>query len=131
MPSLTLPSVPRSVSRAVDAVEAAVVECGLSDEVLGRASLAVGEAVANAIEHGNRGEAHRRFGISISRRVGALDVTVCDDGEGVAAQQIAVAKLPDDPLQTDGRGLYMIRLLSDETEVRGSCLRLTFRERTT
>ena len=127
---LTLPSVPRSVSRAVEAVEQAVVRCGLSDEVVGRASLAVGEAVANAIEHGNEGEAHRRFGLAISPRENALDVTVCDGGDGVEARDLAVAQLPDDPLQTDGRGLYMIRMLSDETEVDGSCLRLTFRERT-
>lgn len=129
MLSLTLPSVPDSISRAAEAVEVAVSTCGLSAEVVGRASLAVAEAVANAIEHGNRQLAYRHVELAITSLDEAVEVTICDGGEGVVARHLATASLPTDPMATDGRGLYLIRVLSDDILVRDSCLRLTFRER--
>lgn len=126
---LRLPSVPESVSAAVDAAEAAVRELGLSSEVLGRVSLAVAEAVANAIEHGNGGEAHREVEVELQPGVGSLSVRVCDGGAGIETSDLETAQLPDDPLQTHGRGLFLIRVLTDGCEIEDGCVRLRFEER--
>lgn len=126
---LSLPSVPESVSTAVDAAEAAVRNAGMSDEVLGRVSLAVAEAVANAIEHGNAGVASREVLLEIEAHSGRLSVRVCDGGEGVEGKRLGSAQLPDDPLLTHGRGLYLIRVLTDACDVVDGCVHLRFHER--
>ena len=129
MPSLALPSVPASVSLALDAAESAARGAGLSEEVQARVGLAVAEAVANAIEHGNEGVASRRVHVAVTPEARVLLVEVSDEGDGVRASHIEDAELPLDPLQTGGRGLYLIRELADGVEVDGASIRLRFTER--
>ena len=114
---------------AVDAAEAAVADAGLSDEVLGRVSLAVAEAVANAIEHGNDGEVSKRVRIDLLPAPERLDVTICDEGSGVEVDRVESAELPEDLLQTHGRGLFLIRVLTDECRAEAGCFHLGFVER--
>lgn len=129
--TLSLPSTPESVSRAVEAAEAGARVAGLSGEVIGRVGLAVAEAVANAIEHGNAGDTRARVWIDLHALPGHMRIRVGDQGEGVAPTSLETAALPVDPLQTHGRGLYLIRVLADRCEVTDGVLILTFEERTT
>ena len=126
MTPLSLPSVPDSVSRAVELAEAAARRAGLPDAAVIRVGLATGEAVANAVEHGNAGVADQDVLVSLKASSGRLDVDVEDHGGGVAPEALTDAALPVDPLRTDGRGLFLIRELTDEASVNGSLVRLTF-----
>ncbi len=127
---LVLPSTLESVSLAVDAAEVAGTECGLSSETVSRISLAVAEAVANAIEHGNQGIASREVTVSFSPEAESLCIRVADSGHGIEASQLERASLPSNPLDVGGRGLYLIRELSDHVEASGASLYLCFSDRT-
>ncbi|MEM1056722.1 MAG: ATP-binding protein [Bacteroidota bacterium] len=129
MPSLALPRRLESVSSAVEATEVAARRAGLSHTVQVRVSLAVAEAVSNAVEHGSSGDDSGNVHVAIEVERGQLIVEVCDEGSGVDAQAMEMAALPEDPFQTHGRGLYLIRVLTDQWHVDGSCLRMAFRER--
>lgn len=122
------PSTPEAVAEAVRAVEATARASGLPDEVLDRVALATGEAVANAVEHGNAADAARSF--TVSWDADAADgywLRVEDEGEGLEAGRIEEAELPEDPLSTSGRGLFLIRTLSDEVRLEAGGRRIAMR----
>ncbi|MEM6326897.1 MAG: ATP-binding protein [Bacteroidota bacterium] len=128
---LSLPSIPESVSVAVDAAEAIVRDGGVSEDVISRVTLAVAEAIANAIEHGSDATGTGEVLLDVQADSDAVRVRVRDGGEGVSASRLQSASLPEDLLQTHGRGLYLIRVLSDEVDVTDGWLHLVFSERST
>ncbi|HLT48164.1 MAG TPA: ATP-binding protein, partial [Rubricoccaceae bacterium] len=52
-----------------------------------------------------------------------------DEGPGLDPDRLRDATLPDDPTQTNGRGLYLMRTLADGIEVEGARLGLWFAPR--
>jgi anti-sigma regulatory factor (Ser/Thr protein kinase) len=100
-------------------------EEGWSPPDVTRLALAVSEAVANAVEHGPGGAIRFRVG-SIA---GGIRVVVQDDGPGPAPQDLADASLPTDDLSEGGRGLYILRVVSDEVRVDAEGVHLLLRPR--
>ncbi|NUS91851.1 MAG: ATP-binding protein [Nocardia sp.] len=86
-----------------------LTQCPLDEYQAYDVLLAVGEACANAIEHGHRGDGGT-VRLAFARDVAALRVTVADHGRW---------KSPDPgPDQVRGRGMAIIRALIPEVEVR-------------
>lgn len=117
MTALTLPSVHESVSAAVLAAEGAARAAGVGEETLMRISLAVSEAVANAIEHGNEAVPTRAVQVRIEADADRVRIEVEDEGIGMDGRALESAALPEDPLDVGGRGLYLIRELADAATV--------------
>lgn len=127
--SLRLSSKPASAARAVHFAEAVAREVGLPEEAADRLVLAMGEAITNAIQHGNRRDPRRTVEVRWAGDDGGVWLYVEDEGEGLDPSRLRHAALPTDPLQTSGRGLFLIRMLADRVEVEGACLRLWFTPR--
>jgi serine/threonine-protein kinase RsbW len=123
---LQLPSEPASAARAVHFAEAAARESGLPGPTVDRVVLAMGEAITNAIRHGNALDPNRR--VAVSWRGGGAGgwLHVEDEGTGLDEARLRNATLPTDPMQPNGRGLFLMRTLADEVAVEGSCLKLRF-----
>lgn len=126
---LLLPSVPESVADAFHFLEGVVHDTALPPALGDRLLLAASEAVANAIEHGNGTEPARRVRLAWTPLADGGTLEVEDEGPGLARERILGAELPEDPYRTGGRGLFLIRELTDAFEVEGPCLRLQFRLR--
>lgn len=128
---LVLPSTPKAVPEAVRFAEAAASEAAFADEVTDRMSLAVGEAVANAVEHGNGGDVNRIVKLEwlTEGRGGWLSVE--DEGPGLTLDHLQNATLPENALQAGGRGLFIIKELTDgvRLEAEGRRLMLWFAPR--
>jgi anti-sigma regulatory factor (Ser/Thr protein kinase) len=69
----------------------------------------LGELLANTVEHAP-GPVH----VSLDCTGDAPAVFVSDNGRGFTLR----AKLPDDPLQENGRGLYLVSMLAKHLRVR-------------
>lgn len=80
--------------------------------------LAVGEAAANCYRHGRRpdggGEVRVRCVVDDASAV----VTVADNGPGF--DLAATDQLPRDPFASGGRGLFLMRALSDQVDIQSS-----------
>ncbi|MGY1811003.1 SpoIIE family protein phosphatase [Blastococcus sp. SYSU D00669] len=104
-----LPADPARLARVRRAVQAWAGEAGLSEDTTEDLQLALGEAVANAVEHAYRdavpGECAYRVAWAPG---GAVDVRVRDFGTW--------RPVPDDP-GFRGRGLLLIRRLADDVVV--------------
>jgi serine/threonine-protein kinase RsbW len=121
------PAVPGSVADAVHAVEGAMRSAGLSDEVIDRVTLVAGEAAGNAVEHGCEWDPGRSFEVTWEEADDGYWLRVEDDGIGLSASHIDQAALPEDPLSTSGRGLFLIRELSDEVRLEADGRRIAMR----
>jgi len=91
---------------------------GLDDESLHWVSVAVRESVINAIKHGNSCDARKRVYVEFT----ALDeqpragIAVCvrDEGCGFDPSQLADPLAPENLLNTNGRGIFLMRSFMDE-----------------
>lgn len=97
---------------------------GLSDEIKEALLLVVGEAVANAAGHGN--ELDPTKSVVVECAIGGGNVRLCvqDEGPGIPRDRLEQARLPDDPFDTSGRGLYIMKALADRTWLEASGRRL-------
>lgn len=120
-------AVPESVADAVHAVEGAMRRAGLSEDLMDRVTLVVGEAAGNAVEHGCEWDRLRSFEVSWEEDGDGYWLRVEDDGIGLTPSHIEQASLPVDPLSTSGRGLFLIRELADEVRLEADGRRIAMR----
>ncbi len=115
-----LPSEPGTEQEAIERVAGVVAPLGLPASRLERLKTAVGEAVMNAIEHGNQGIPASRVAVRVQRSGGRLAVQVTDQGLG---RELLRTDAPDLEAKLDGRqtprgwGLFLIEKMVDETRV--------------
>jgi anti-sigma regulatory factor (Ser/Thr protein kinase) len=119
----TLPSAPGTERRAVEQVAAAVQDLALPAARLERLMTAAGEAVANAIEHGNQNRAELPVGLTVLVSATALCVRVTDQGGG---RPIPTPVVPDLEAKLAGEqtprgwGLSLIKNLVDDARDRST-----------
>lgn len=111
--SKTFPSTPDATVDASAFVLEVAQEFGVTEDIQESLLIVTGEAVANAAEHGNALDAERPVMVDCLRRDGELHLYVEDGGSGVPADRLQRAALPEDPLETSGRGLYIMKSLAD------------------
>lgn len=77
------------------------------------------EALANAIEHGNRYEENR---LVFMRAYGApgwgVSIVIRDEGEGFSPEKVPDPRDPEHLLREHGRGLFLMHQLMDRVEFR-------------
>ena len=77
--------------------------------------IAVREALANAVIHGNREDPHKHIYVTCRCQMdGEVSITVRDEGDGFDGPAIPDPTHPQRRLLTNGRGIYLMRALMDE-----------------
>ena len=87
---------------------------GVSDEVEHWIGMAVREAVANAIKHGNKLDPAKKVYVSLEEDGDRLTIVVGDEGEGFELEKVADPRAPENTLKTSGRGIFYIRSFMDD-----------------
>lgn len=115
--SFTVPSVDGNERIAIDRVMESLVNVELDARNAERLKTAVGEAVMNAIEHGNAGDEDTFVAIEVESNAASLVVRVTDDGSGLVTgappEPDLEAKLAGDQTSR-GWGLFLIEKMVDE-----------------
>lgn len=97
---------------------------GLPESIREALLLVVGEAVANAAGHGNKLDPEKNVVVECSKGGGEVRLSVEDEGAGVPVDRLDNAELPDDPFDTSGRGLFIMKSLADRVWLEASGRRL-------
>jgi len=98
-------------------------QMGFSDEKLADLTLAVSEAVTNAIEHGNRLRQEVHVGIIFCLEENRLVVRVIDQGEKTEPPEVRYCGITEETIEQGelrGLGLYLIHQLVDHAEFSSS-----------
>ncbi len=93
-----------------DTLEALGVEEGERHRI----DLAVREAVANAVKHGNAQDPDKKVHVDFGVEGGTVVIRVRDEGAGFDPQAVADPLDESQKLSPDGRGLLYMRRLMDE-----------------
>ena len=87
----------------------------MEEEVTYWVGMALREALANAVKHGNKLNPDKRVFVHMVVDPGAeLRIQVDDEGEGFDPGAVADPTAPDNLLRASGRGIYYMRQFMDE-----------------
>ncbi len=76
--------------------------------------VALREALANAIKHGNRQDPGKRVYLSLGGGARTLEIVVGDEGEGFEPSAVADPLAPENQMKTSGRGIFYMKTFMDE-----------------
>lgn len=116
-----------SVETAVCRTMAALHAEGCGEAQCAAIELALREALANAMLHGNGGDPHKNVELDcVGHPDGSVTLVVRDQGAGFKLEDIRDPTHPDNIYLAGGRGIYLIRHFMDDVEFRrnGSEIRM-------
>jgi len=111
---LTVGSRFENVDLVQAAIDQAIAERGADEDARHWVGLAVREAVANAIKHGNRQNPAKRVEVAVRIVDGFVDIRVEDEGEGFDPDKVRDPLAPENLFKSNGRGIFYMRRFMDE-----------------
>jgi serine/threonine-protein kinase RsbW len=87
---------------------------GLDEDAQHWVDIAVREAVANAIKHGNAQDPGKQVEIDLAIEEGVLVIRVEDQGEGFDPGEVHDPLAPENLLRPNGRGIFYMKSFMDE-----------------
>jgi len=113
---LDLPSRIESVEAAAKAAEKFAETNGFGEEVRFAVDMAVREAVANAVKHGNKLDETKRVEITFENSDEGFEIIVRDFGRGFTVEEVPDPTNPENLMKGDGRGILFMRSFMDAVE---------------
>jgi serine/threonine-protein kinase RsbW len=112
-----------SISSKIEAIDEAVQkatdfasEAGFADDALFGIDMAVREALANAVKHGNKLDERKKVEITLTDAADALEISIRDYGEGFDVREVPDPTNPENLLKASGRGILFMHNFVDKVE---------------
>lgn len=113
---LNIKSKKSELNRVEEFLRDIFIEYNIPSDKFNKVYLCVTEAVLNAIEHGNKNNCDKTVSIGVHCLIKKLDVTVEDEGEGFDFELVDDPTKKENIMKESGRGIHIIRCLSDKIE---------------
>lgn len=128
---LILSSNPQNVAKVEPFIESLVSKYQVQPEVYGNILITLTEAVTNAIVHGNGSDETKKVEVKTKKQHTSLTFLVSDEGSGFDYGNLPDPTAPENILEIGGRGVFLMRQLSDQVSFRnnGSTVELCFKLR--
>ena len=110
----SLPSEVAAISPFVDRLMRLIRKCGCADEAESDVEIALREALANAIIHGNHENPGKHVHVRCRCEPREISIAVKDEGRGFDVDTIADPTAPENQGSIHGRGIYLMKALMDE-----------------
>jgi serine/threonine-protein kinase RsbW len=107
-----------SVNKAEEMADKAASQAGFDEDVRGGISMAVREAMINAVMHGNGYSPDKRVKLSFEQSAGNLVITIKDEGAGMNPEDVADPLAPENLMKQSGRGIFLMRAFMDDVKFR-------------
>lgn len=99
----------------VDAVtEACLRFAGFDETLTEHMTLAIREAAANAIKHGNRQDPDKIAQVTFEIDSETVTIEIRDQGKGFEVEEVPDPLAPENILKGAGRGIFLMRQLMDD-----------------
>ncbi|HTO86103.1 MAG TPA: ATP-binding protein [Thermoanaerobaculia bacterium] len=110
-----------SLSSRFENIEMAQHLCGkllegreVSEETKHWILMALREALANAIKHGNEQDLDKRVHVEMRVDQNTLEVRIRDEGSGFDPERVSDPLAPENRLKTSGRGIFYMKTFMDD-----------------
>ncbi|MDX1383284.1 MAG: ATP-binding protein [Thermoanaerobaculia bacterium] len=97
-------------------LEESLVKADCDEDTRYWVGIAVREAVANAIKHGNRQDPDKRVEVTLAIVQNELEIRVVDEGEGFDPEAVPDPLAEENLLKPDGRGIFYMGKFMDGVE---------------
>lgn len=91
-------------------------EVGFNESSSDDLSIVITELFNNAIHHGNKNDSNKSVNISYMIKTDHLVISVQDEGNGFMPDKIKNPLDPENLLAESGRGIYLVKMLMDDTQ---------------
>src|SRR6266403_635536 len=116
----SLPSKVADISPFVEQLMRLILKFRSADGTESDIEMALYEALANAVTHGNGENSHKRVYVGCRCYMnGEVSITVRDEGRGFHSNAVPDPTLLENLLFTHGRGIYLMKTLMDEVSFEG------------
>ena len=116
--SYTMESTLESVNKAEEMAEQNAAQAGFDEDARGGISMAVREAMINAVMHGNGYSPQKRVNLSFEQTGNDLVIKIADEGKGLNPEGIPDPLAPENLMKQSGRGIFLIRAFMDDVQFR-------------
>jgi anti-sigma regulatory factor (Ser/Thr protein kinase) len=110
----SLPSEVTAISPFVDRLMLLLRKCGCVPEGVSDVEVALREALANAIIHGNHEDRRKHVHVTSRCEPDEVSITVKDEGKGFDINNVPNPTAPENIGSAHGRGIHMMKSLMDE-----------------
>ncbi|MCK5148559.1 ATP-binding protein [bacterium] len=112
--SMTIPSRIEELTHIEELSVRLAKQLSLDQDKQNNLSIAITEAVGNAITHGNGRDPEKTVDILVKITPTTLTVSVSDQGSGFDPSSISDPLAPENMLKESGRGIFILRQLMDD-----------------
>lgn len=125
---IEIPSLTENIRMIESFIDNAKEKFHLEDDIYGNIMIAVTEAVNNAIKHGNKSNKEKNVLLCLHIDEDILKFIISDEGEGFNYDNLPDPTSPENVSKPGGRGIFLMRHLSDEVTFteRGRVVELNF-----
>lgn len=113
---LVLESERAKVDEVVEKVEKQLLDLGWTSDEIGGFDVAISEAMANAIVHGNHDDKSKKVTVEIDLGEREATVSVANEGGGFDVSAVMDPTADENILKTSGRGIFLMRQYCDTVE---------------
>ncbi|MGA3316731.1 MAG: ATP-binding protein [Candidatus Korobacteraceae bacterium] len=107
-----------SVNKAEAMAEQFSSQAGFDEDARGGISMAVREAMINAVLHGNAYDPAKRVNLTFEQNGRELIITITDQGKGLDPAEVPDPLAPENLMKQSGRGIFLMRAFMDEVRFR-------------
>jgi serine/threonine-protein kinase RsbW len=125
---IVIPSITENIRIIESFIDNAKEKFNLDDDIYGNIMIAVTESVNNAIMHGNKNDRTKSVTLSLSLNDNIINFKIMDEGRGFDFQNLPDPTSPENIDKPSGRGVFLMKHLSDEVNFsnNGSMVELSF-----
>ncbi|MFN9328855.1 MAG: ATP-binding protein [Cyclobacteriaceae bacterium] len=125
---IEIPSLFENIRMIESFIDNAKERFHLDDDIYGNIMIAVTEAVNNAIKHGNQNNPKLNVALSLLLEKDLIKFRVEDEGRGFDYHHLPDPTAPENLEKPGGRGIFLMKHLSDEVEFQenGRVVELSF-----
>jgi serine/threonine-protein kinase RsbW len=125
---IVIPSITENIRIIESFIDNAKDKFHMNDDIYGNIMIAVTESVNNAILHGNKNDRTKNVTLSLSLNNNVINFEIRDEGRGFDFQNLPDPTSPKNLDKPSGRGIFLMKHLSDEVNFsnNGSLVELAF-----
>lgn len=97
-------------------IDNAKEEFEINDDLYGNIMISVTECISNAIVHGNQSDPDKMVHLQLHMEPGLLSCSIEDEGKGFDFSNLPDPTEPENIEKLGGRGIFLMRHLSDEVK---------------
>ena len=112
--NIEIPSLSENIRMIESFIDNAKEKFNLEDDIYGNIMIAVTEAVNNAIKHGNQNDKHKNVLLKLTLKDDLINFIIKDEGTGFDFENLPDPTSPENLEKPGGRGIFLMKHLSDE-----------------